>query len=207
MELGSTLLQTVNLAVPRLASVCAAQPVMRLSWAFQTAYSSLRQISPFAIPAVLFAFIYNQVYLYWLATVGLGSWAPAWPAGRTRLVFFMVSIPTWGFAMATWTIAAAVVQTLWARKRAGPEYEAINLDPEQNRAHGRSPRRGYHQYRWHITLLVYLSLFFCGLFMLSTYEQPADVRYRPDILAALKSPKPEGHGNGGEHIMVSSRRV
>ncbi|KAF9020681.1 hypothetical protein BDZ89DRAFT_1202519, partial [Hymenopellis radicata] len=160
-------------------------------------------ISPFAVPAVLFAFIYNQVYLYWLATVGLGSWSPAWPAGRTRLVFFMVSIPTWGFAMAAWTIAAAVVQSIWGRKRAGPEYEAINLDPEQNRVRGRSSRRGYHQYRWHITLLVYLSLSFCGLFMLSTYEQPADIRYRPDILAALKSPKPEGHGNG-EKVFIGA---
>ncbi|KAF9000027.1 hypothetical protein BDZ89DRAFT_1079471 [Hymenopellis radicata] len=105
--------------------------------------------------------------------------------------------------MAAWTIAAAVVQSIWGRKRAGPEYEAINLDPEQNRVRGRSSRRGYHQYRWHITLLVYLSLSFCGLFMLSTYEQPADIRYRPDILAALKSPKPEGHGNG-EKVFIGA---
>lgn len=177
-----------------------AQPVMRLSWALQTGYSALRQFSPFALPAVLFGIIYNQVYIYWFATVGHGSWAPAWPASRTRFVFLMVAIPTWGMIMASWTIVYAIICSIWAQRQRGiADYEAINLDPpEETRIHSRSPRRGYGQYRWHATLVAYLSLALAGVFMLATYEQPNDVRYRPDIQAALKSPRPEGHGNGGE---------
>ncbi len=152
--------------------------------------------TPYAIPTFLFAFIYNQAYLYWLATVGMGSWAPAWPANRTRLVFLMVSIPTWGLVMLIWTVGFTVLKSVWARRTSrGEFYEAIELDPEPHT--NRNFRRGYVQYRWHLSVLLYLSLFICGLFMLSTRELPGDVRFKAEIQAAIKSPRPEGHGNGG----------
>ncbi|KAK0462588.1 uncharacterized protein EV420DRAFT_1197298 [Desarmillaria tabescens] len=172
---------------------------MRLSWAFWTFFSTLRQISPYAIPTFLFAFIYNQAYLYWLATVGMGSWAPAWPANRTRLVFLMVSIPTWSLVMLIWTVGFTVLKSVWARRTSrGEYYEAIELDPDPRSS--RNFHRGYVQYRWHLTVLVYLSLFICGLFMLLTRELLGDVRFKADIQAAIKSPRPEGHGNGGTSI-------
>ncbi|PBK95379.1 hypothetical protein ARMGADRAFT_964080 [Armillaria gallica] len=175
---------------------------MRLLWAFWTFFSTLRQISPYAIPTFLFAFIYNQVYLYWLATVGMGSWAPAWPANRTRLVFLMVSIPTWGLVMLIWTVGFTVLKSVWARRTSrGEFYEAIELDPEPHT--NRNFRRGYVQYRWHLSVLLYLSLFICGLFMLSTRELPGDVRFKADIQAAIKSPRPEGHGNG-EKVFIGA---
>ncbi len=124
--------------------------------------------------------------LYWLATVGTKSWVPAWPANRTRLVFLMVSIPTWGLVMLICTVGFTVLKSVWASR--GEFYEAIELDPEPCT----NFRRGYVQCRWHLSALLYLSLFICGLFMLSTRELPGDVRFKAEIQAAIKSPRPEG---------------
>lgn len=49
---------------------------------------------------------------------------------------------------------------------------AINLDGEDGR---RGVRRKYMQHRSYIAVLAYLSVFFCGVFVWTTYEQPNDV--------------------------------
>lgn len=178
--------------------------LMRLSWAIQKLFSifSLVKILPFAIPVALFGVIYNQVYRHWLADVGSGSWEPAWPAGRTRLVFFIIAIPIWALVMALGTIAYALVRSYWHKQKRGAAYGEVDLDPEDlNRTQGRSVRRQryfYRLYRGHLSIYIYLLLGICGILLWGTYEQPADVRYRPDILRALKSPQRGGYGNGGE---------
>ncbi|KAK0240793.1 hypothetical protein EDD85DRAFT_1019744 [Armillaria nabsnona] len=127
------------------------------------------------------------------------SWASAWPANRTRFVVLMVSIPTWGLVMLIWTVGFTVPKSVWASR--GKFYEAIELDREPRT--NRKFRRGYVQYRWHLSVLLYLSLFICGLFMLSTRELPGDVRFKAEIQAAIKSPRPEGHGSG-EKVFIDA---
>ncbi|KIY67924.1 glycosyltransferase family 69 protein [Cylindrobasidium torrendii FP15055 ss-10] len=181
-----------------------ARSAIRLTWALQVAFTIVKHISPWALPGVLFAVIYNQIYLYWLSWVGWGVWQPAWPAGRTRLVYLMVTIPVWAAVMAALQIGYPLLQRLWSsRHRVQPDYEAINLDMDESRPNARNLRRKYLQHRSYITVLVYLSIFFCGMFVWTTYEQPNDVRYREDVLAAIKDPRPEGHGNG-EKIFIAA---
>lgn len=183
--------------------------------------------SPVVFPGVLLGFIYYQTHLYWLRQVGSGSWAPAWPPARTRLVLSMVAVPLWAAYLSLGMIIMRLLQQLWrhdATERAHPielgydsssdlEQQAML---ERTSSAGSSPTissHGHHrrqssqaypgvpkislEHRWRLKLGAYLSLVVMGLFLLFTYEQPDDVRYGADVRRAVKYPKAQGYSNGG----------
>lgn len=43
----------------------------------------------------------------------------------------------------------------------------------------------------------------CGLGLLVSYELPGDIRYRPLIRAAARSPRAEGYGDGGMSSFIT----
>jgi len=53
---------------------------------------------------------------------------------------------------------------------------------------------------WLFRLSTYLLIVVFGIFLLCSYEQPNDIRFRPLLKAAMHSQRPEGFGNGGMSI-------
>jgi hypothetical protein len=57
-------------------------------------------------------------------------------------------------------------------------------------SHG--PRRAGLVRAW-----AYAAVLVLGAALVGSYENPADVRYRPDIRRAVAEPRPQGYGDGG----------
>lgn len=89
----------------------------------------------------------------------------------------------------------------------------IDMGAEQEEDHGHQIPR-YHllqafrrHLRWRLCLASYLAIVGLGVFLLATYELPGDIRYRPDLRAASRDPKPEGYGSGGKCTSISPVRA
>lgn len=182
--------------------------IMRfISWSFSGFRSGILRTLRLTVPAFpMFAWFYHYFYNLWLNKVGQGSWPPAWPAPRTRLVLLMVTIPVWGFCMSMWMISVPVAKwvsraTLNKLRRRHHRSMSILDMGHTYASDAQGPRFGRRRTRklqWVATLGIYASLAVAGVYMFETSELPGDHRYRPDIEAAIRSPRPEGYGNGGE---------
>ena len=157
-------------------------------------------------PVLLVCYIYNRAYEYWLDYVGNGVWEPAWPKARTRFVLCMVTVPIWGLCMAGGTLLWETGKRAYATYSARhwrAHYRALNdTDEDYSKTRARV-NRGEGRGTW-IALSLYGSLALWGLFLLATYEQPADHRFKQDIALANRSPRPEGYGDGGASHYSSS---
>lgn len=177
-----------------------------ISLLFFGAFSALFAVSHIIFPALAFLFVYYKLQGLFDTTVGSGTWPPAWPAARTRLVLLMAAVPTWAAGMAVAMLVGRFASMyLFRARRLRSEYEmAADADPEQKPV---SPRNKHLsrlvRYRWHAKFGVYVFLAMLGVYMYKTYECPGDVRYRPLVEAAMRSPKPQGYGNGGMRSGVS----
>lgn len=189
-----------------------------LSYLFFGILSGLVLTAHLTLPAALFASIYHYLYGYWLSKVGNGAWAPAWPLNRTRLVLLMGTLPLWGAGMALAMVGSVAARRLWAwwrtrRERRGYRQLDINLgadadgdgDDDRRMRYVRKSGSG-RRWGWYAWLGAYLSLVLAGVYMLETYELPGDHRYKADVEKAVKAPRPEGYGDGGE-LRVRSYRT
>ncbi|KAL1696295.1 cryptococcal mannosyltransferase 1-domain-containing protein [Schizophyllum commune] len=156
-------------------------------------------------PVLLACYIFNRAYEYWLDYVGNGVWEPAWPKARTRFVLCMVTVPIWGLCMAGGTLLWETGKRAYATYSARhwrAHYRALNdTDEDYSKTRARV-NRGEGRGTW-IALSLYGSLALFGLFLLATYEQPVDHRFKQDIALANRSPRPEGYGDG-EKVFIAA---
>ncbi|KIY53625.1 glycosyltransferase family 69 protein [Fistulina hepatica ATCC 64428] len=83
------------------------------------------------------------------------------------------------------------------RFRRQPQYSQLyNLDPEDEATPATSRPRYSKGWKQHAALGFYGFLTVIGLYLAITYEQPADIRYRPILREALRKPRPQGYHNG-----------
>lgn len=152
-------------------------------------------------------------------------WMEAFPMPRTRLIIFMVILPAWGALMASALILIAATQFLLsfvvARTRtriylplATVEMERMlseddsltDVDNEppivKPRALSMRRPRSWHLCWWS-SMCIYVSLAFAGVYLYRTYEQPDDIRFRPQLELAVRNPRPQGYGKRGAlHVSV-----
>ncbi|KAJ6503089.1 cryptococcal mannosyltransferase 1-domain-containing protein [Mycena vulgaris] len=158
------------------------------------------------LPIILFCGIYSSVRLYWFIELSSGLFEPAWPAARTRLVLLMAAIPAWGLSMAVGValrpLAKYLLTKAMRRKRGGGDYEIFIPmgDPHSPSARTRWPRRRPKALECSSlamgSFVIFLVMALSGLYIIATYELPGDHRYKPDVEAALKAPKPGGYHDG-----------
>jgi hypothetical protein len=167
-----------------------------------TAIRALRSIRAplFTLSTVLFCLVYAIAAAIWSKTMGVGAWPPAWPVARTRLVLVMLTMQIWAACMA----CCVVVSRFIGSRSSSRNYEGYELAPifhmdEQLQTSSKiypRPRIWW----WPIRLSIYLLIIIFGIFLLCSYEQPNDIRFRPLLKAAMRSRRPEGFANGGTSI-------
>jgi hypothetical protein len=156
----------------------------------------------FIFSAVLFCFVYAVAAAIWSKTMGVGTWPPAWPVARTRLVLVMITTPIWAICMA----CCSVVSMFIGSRSSSRNYEGYELAPifhmdEQVQTSGQIYPRP-RVWRWPFRLSIYLLIVVFGIFLLCSYEQPNDTRFRPVLKTAMRFRRPEGFGNGGASISL-----
>ncbi|KAF8629855.1 hypothetical protein AX15_003217 [Amanita polypyramis BW_CC] len=159
---------------------------------------------PVLLPIVLFGCLYSIICAFWLREVGAGAWLPAWPVARTRFVLLMVTVPVWAAFMMAYTVVPRLIRHC---SSTGGRYRDYELAPvfrgrQEPRTLSRMCFRKQMSW-WTIRLLIYFFLFAFGVYLVCSYEQPNDIRFRPLLTRAVSSPRPEGFGNGGKIFVAA----
>ncbi|KAF7363197.1 hypothetical protein MVEN_00672300 [Mycena venus] len=181
--------------------------------------TSLRLLWQFAHPIVSLVVlrkIWKATYAFYNTTIPV-SWAPAFPYGRTAWVVSLVSVPMWGAWMAVLMVVHLLVVLCWnwARSRLGGRsrrYEPLSVDFEDlspSSSHRRkshsspSPLDNVSTASYLLVWGCYLSLALFGVYMLKTYELPADHRFKPVVEQAIREPRVHGYGKG-EKVFIAA---
>ena len=154
------------------------------------------QAPRFVSAVVLFCLIYAVAFAIWSNTVGVGAWSPAWPVARTRFVLVMITTPIWAAFMAS----CAVVWRFIGPRSSSRSYQGYELAPVSHLEQLPTPGKIYSRPQiswWTVRLSMYLLTVAFGIFLLCFYEQPNDIRFRPLLTEAMRSPRPKGFGNEG----------
>jgi hypothetical protein len=165
---------------------------------------------PWVPPTAAFAAVYGLLWIIWAVTAGRGAWTPANPRLRTILILAACAAPLWAALMLALVLVDASRRSAHGPKTlAGGAYAPLVPDedappaadayapllmgedaPRVSDAHG--PRRAGLVRAW-----AYAAVLVLGAALVGSYENPADVRYRPDVRHAVAEPRPQGYGNGG----------
>ncbi|KAJ6527177.1 cryptococcal mannosyltransferase 1-domain-containing protein [Mycena capillaripes] len=170
-------------------------------------------------PLRCFAVVFGVWRLILLIALGL-SFPPAYPESRALFVTTLLTVPLWGLCMCLfrlfWAFGTPIRQYLrgWRHRRAqyaqiGFEMHELDEDADED---PRPPHAsdGIHkasspkEWNWAlIMVLLYLFLAISGLYMLATYEQPLDHRFKPAVELANSVHKRDGYGSG-EKIFIAA---
>ncbi|KAH7097234.1 cryptococcal mannosyltransferase 1-domain-containing protein [Auriculariales sp. MPI-PUGE-AT-0066] len=184
------------------------------------------------LPLTVFVFVWQYVRSTFYSTSGKALHRPAWPTGRSWLVWSMFAIPLWG---ATMLVIALVQRRLGSRLNLLRErhqeqyYQLINTslrplmgsyhddDLEDNgedlaelaarrSAASKSPAPTSRPSRIpnlsSLGTLIYSSAIVLGLFLWVTRECSHDWKYRTDIDRATAHRRARGYGNG-EKVFIA----
>lgn len=184
------------------------------------------RLYPVLVSLLALAYAYWCCYEYWRSHPGRSIWPTTWPVGRTRLVLLMFAVPIWAACMAVvtlvWVTALYVTRRVMEKRgyallganrenhlELAPLATAYTDDmdddsddaqmlpqPRASAMPARAKRRLTPRL-WHAALALYVALAAFGVYMLKTYEQPADIKWRPQLLQALKNPRSSGYHTGG----------
>ncbi|KAJ7167075.1 cryptococcal mannosyltransferase 1-domain-containing protein [Mycena filopes] len=194
-----------------------------LGWLLTTCARLLVRFFPLILSYAVFRHVWAACSAFWLTKLS-GNWAPAFPVHRTYFVIALVAIPLWGAWMAALTLLWVVALRLFGavgacvreRRRWG-RYEPLPVDLDDldfdscasstRGGHRRSGRgraedvnekfeRTTRGVGWSVLWGAYVLAALSGLYMLKTYEQPIDHRFKAAVELANRVPKPEGYGTG-----------
>ncbi|KAK7042045.1 cryptococcal mannosyltransferase 1-domain-containing protein [Favolaschia claudopus] len=182
-----------------------------LTFASKVIFRLLLQLTWKFAPALCYALIFYLCRRQWLIKMN-GIWPPAFPLPRTMFVLFLVATPLWGLAMTTFYSC----RWLWTR-RTHPKYSShelpIDLQPlmpaeaygedEQLRVNSPSYNGMTLRRILRTPWILYLSLALFGLYMLATYEQPVDHRFKSAVELANRDPRKAGYAKA-EKIFIAA---
>ncbi|KAH7104564.1 cryptococcal mannosyltransferase 1-domain-containing protein [Auriculariales sp. MPI-PUGE-AT-0066] len=177
------------------------------------------------IPSLLLCALYAKAYHIWDSrTGGKHRWDSTWPKGRTRLVLLMFVLPVWGSLMVATTLLYVGIRRAWSGRRLrlslreqssypaelAPlnDSQSDNNDATGDFAEKHINVRGGVRRWWAqpsskaIAFYVVLAMF--GVFLNATYEQKADIRFRPLLQKALSHPKPEGYHTQEKYFICAN---
>ncbi|KAF7342341.1 hypothetical protein MVEN_01822700 [Mycena venus] len=181
--------------------------------------TSTRLVCAFG-PALCFVLVFYLCRLMWLDRMA-EVWPPAVPVPRIVFVLTLVATPIWGLVMALFYPLRSATFWLWNRllrslsrysNRRREHYwplqhlsrASVDLGEGSNEIEDRTHRSGVHGYRWWFAAYVgYLSVAVLGMYMLCTYEQPVDHRFKLDVELANSHPRRAGYGTG-EKIFIAA---
>ncbi|KAJ7032253.1 cryptococcal mannosyltransferase 1-domain-containing protein [Mycena alexandri] len=208
-------LQRIRYARARIQIPRRILPIFQfISWLFLASARLLIRLLPLIISYRVFVYVWDACAAFWFSKLN-GNWAPAFPVYRTNFVLTLVTIPLWGAWMAVltllWIVALRLFKFVDACVRWRKRYEPVPMDLDDLEAEARERRRSTrnrpendhekfekttHGVGWLILWGAYFIAALFGLYMLRTYEQPIDHRFKQVVELANRVPKPEGYGTG-----------
>ena len=161
---------------------------------------ALRSIqAPWFVSAILvFCLIYAVAFGIWLNTVGDGAWPLAWPVARTRFVLAMITAPIWAACMVSCGVVLRFIGSRSSSRSYQGYYELAPVSHMDEELPTSDKMYPHPRISWPtVRLSMHLLIIAFGIFLLCFYEQPNDIRFRPLLKEAMRSPRAKGFGNDG----------
>ncbi|KAJ6589619.1 cryptococcal mannosyltransferase 1-domain-containing protein [Mycena capillaripes] len=168
-----------------------------------------------SVPLACFGLVFG-VWRHTLSSALGHSFPPGYPESRTLFVTALLTLPLWGLCMCFfclfWVFSTPLRQYLcgWRHRRA--QYAELGFEMHELNEGADEERRPPYAFDWMrrtwnspliVVWLGSLFLAILGLYMLATYEQPLDHRFKPAVELANSVHKRDGYGSG-EKIFIAA---